>query len=139
MNYITLSGAVDTDPFFDPRSMRPSYQDEHEIPVDMEDHEPVPGCAVTVSYRAFVIYSDSGTRRLVRVELLKHQTMEELRRGRLRPSYALNPYAPSEAGLISVLMVDAAGKRASAAIEDEVQRHQADRDEELADRLEAAE
>ena len=132
MAYLTLSGRISSDPYFDPRSLRRGYADWHEINVDIEDCEPINGGALTVSYRAVVRYSDAGDRSIVRVSLLQHQTQIDIRRGREPLVMELNPYDPAENGLLNLLMAHANSKAAHQDIEDAIQRHQADRDEEVA-------
>lgn len=131
MNYLTLSGAVDTDPYFDVRSLRPGFHDRHEIHVDIEDRQPLRDCALAVSYRVFVGYTDAGERRVLKVEPLCHQTAEERRRGQEVRSYPLNPFVAAENALLQLLMADVTGEAAGREIDDEVQRHQADRDEDF--------
>ena len=132
MAYVTLSGRLSTDPFFDPRSLKSGYADQHEINVDIEDCEPISGGALTVSYRAVVRYSDAGDRNVLRVALLQHQSQIDIRRGREPQVMDLNPYDPAENGLLNLLMAHTNSKGAQRDIEDAIQRHQADRDEELA-------
>ncbi len=128
-NYLTLSGAVDTDPFFDKRSLRFDYNHQHEINVDVEECEPIVSGALIVSYRMTVRYSDAGDRKVLRVELLQHQTMDDIRRGREASTYPLNPFDPAENGLLNLLMAHANSRRAERDIEEAIERHQADRDE----------
>ena len=132
MNYVTLSGRLNTDPHFDPSSLRPGYQDLHDIEVDIDETEPIRDGALVVSYRAYVSYSDAGERKVRCVELLQHQSMDEHRRGRRANAYPLNPFDAAENGLLNLLMAHAGTKAAQQIIEDDIQRHQADRDEEFA-------
>ena len=133
MSHITSSGRTSTDPYFDARSLRADYHHWHDLAVDMEDREPLPNCALAVSYRAHVRYTDAGDVHVHRVEVLLYRTTaEDKRRGRPLKAQGLSTFDAVQNGLIALLMADARGEAGMREILSEIEADQQRRDDELA-------
>lgn len=133
MAYLTLSGAVDQDPYFDKRSLRPDYRDPVDLHVDVQS-QPIDGVDLILDYRAYVRYSlaDLPSYTVVRVELLLTRSTEDRRRG--RPQLSRMPVG-LELCLAPLMAWDAEHGPGREQVLDKIEQHQADRDEELADRM----
>lgn len=133
MNYVTRSGAIDTDPFFDPKSFRSDYYDRVEMFADVQS-QPINDVDLTVDYRVFVRYTlaDLPSFTVLRVELLLAKSTEDRRRG--RPQLSRMP-SGLELCLVPFMAWDAEHGPGREQVLDAIERHQADRDEELADRM----
>lgn len=136
--HTTLTGRYTDDPYFDPKSLRSAYHEWHDVEVLFEDRQPIEGCDLIVSYRAYVQYTDAGDSNLVRVELLETRSAEDFRRGRAPKSRALTAM-PGAAGfgllalvgLAALLRADAESESGRRQIADDIAKHRADRDEDF--------
>ena len=130
MPALTLSGRISTDPYFDPQSLRPPYHAWHHVEVDIDDRQPIAGTDLTISYRAFVRYTDSGDIEVQRVELLNARTAEDWRRGRRAAS---RPFSTGHVDriLARLLLLDARSAGCRRDIRDGVAAPQDDRDQDF--------
>lgn len=131
-----LTRKPNDDPFFDARSLRPDYNDRVETFADVQS-QPIDGVDFTADYRVHVRYTlaDLPSYTVLRVELLLTRSTEDWCRG--RPQLARLP-AGLELCLVPFLAWDAEHGPGREQVLDKIEQHQAERDDELADRMGAA-